>query len=100
MNLQQASQDYKRIAETLAYLRLHYRQQPSLAEVAQRAELSEAHFQRLFSRWAGISPKRFIQYLTLEYAKAAMAGQASLMEVAADAGFAGPGRLHALFVNL
>lgn len=100
MNLQQASLDYQRIAKALAYLRAHYREQPDLAEVAGQFGLSESHFQRLFTRWAGISPKRFIQYLTVEHAKAMMAGQSSLLELSADAGLSGPGRLHDLFVNL
>jgi len=100
MNLQQASLDYQRIARALAYLRAHYREQPDLAEVAGQFGLSESHFQRLFTRWAGISPKRFIQYLTVEHAKAMMAGQSSLLELSADAGLSGPGRLHDLFVNL
>ncbi len=100
MNLQESSQDYQRIAQALAYLRAHYREQPSLREVSERFGLSEAHFQRLFSRWAGISPKRFVQFLTVEFAKANMAGHTPMLDLAAQAGLSGPGRLHDLFVNL
>ena len=59
--------DYQRIEQALGYLTAHFRQQPRLAEVAAQVGLSEHHFQRLFSRWAGVSPKRFLQYLTAEY---------------------------------
>jgi len=100
MNLKQASLDYQRIATSLMFLRAHYRERPSLAEAAAQCGLSESHFQRVFSRWAGISPKRFVQYLTVEYAKQSLAGQGSLLEVSAQAGLSGPGRLHDLFVNL
>ena len=100
MTLQQASEDYQRIAAAIAYLRAHHREQPSLAELAAHSGLSAAHFQRLFSRWAGISPKRFSQYLTVEYAKQAMRQGPDLLRLALDAGLSGPGRLHDLFVSM
>jgi len=100
MKLKQASLDYQRIAQALAYLRVHYRDQPSLADAAAHCGLSESHFQRVFSRWAGISPKRFVQHLTVEHAKQTLAEQTSLLDVAAQTGLSGPGRLHDLFVDL
>ncbi len=63
------SEDYNRIALALAFMRQHHLNQPDLATVAQHLGLSEYHFQRLFTQWAGISPKRFLQYLTIEYAR-------------------------------
>jgi len=100
MSLETQQRDYLRIANAIAYLRRHYRQQPTLAEIAASSDLSEAHFQRLFSRWAGISPKRFVQFLTVEYAKRQMSEQQDLFGLSLDAGLSGPGRLHDLFVNM
>ena len=72
------STDYVRVAEAIAYLRRHKTQQPDLAALAAHLELSEFHVQKLFSRWAGISPKRFLQFLTVEYAKRRMAESGDL----------------------
>ncbi|HSM80645.1 MAG TPA: methylated-DNA--[protein]-cysteine S-methyltransferase [Nodosilinea sp.] len=94
------SDTYSRIAAAIAYLRQHHREQPTLATVASHVHLSEHHFQRLFTQWAGVSPKRFLQNLTADYAKAKIAETHSLMAVAAEAGLSGPGRLHDLFVTL
>ena len=74
--------------------------QPSLSAIAEHVHLSEYHFQRLFTRWAGISPKRFMQFLTLEYAKSQIAQTKNLLDLSLDAGLSSPGRLHDLFVNL
>jgi AraC family transcriptional regulator of adaptative response/methylated-DNA-[protein]-cysteine methyltransferase len=92
--------DYERIAESIHFLEQNYLQHPSLDEIAARLHLSPAHFQRIFRRWAGISPKRFVQYLTLEHAKQQLADSRSVLDTAYDAGLSGPGRLHDLFVNL
>ena len=67
--LSQLSQDYYRIEKAIAYIKKNANQQPALVDVAASVHLSEFHFQRMFSRWAGISPKRFLQYITKEYAK-------------------------------
>lgn len=75
-------------------------EQPSLAVLADEAGLSEFHFQRVFKDWAGISPKKFLQHLTLEAAKARLRDSASVLDAAYDAGLSGPGRLHDLFVTL
>ena len=88
------SRDYQRIATALEWLAENFSRQPRLAEVARQVHLSEFHFQRLFTRWAGISPKRYVQLLTLEDAKAALAASRSTLDAALDAGFSGPSRLH------
>ncbi|MCW5569402.1 MAG: methylated-DNA--[protein]-cysteine S-methyltransferase [Dokdonella sp.] len=92
--------DYERIARAIAYLRRHTARQPALAEVADHVHLSEHHFQRLFTQWAGVSPKRFLQYLTVEDAKARLAASRNVLDLAGDVGLSGPGRLHDLFVTL
>jgi AraC family transcriptional regulator, regulatory protein of adaptative response / methylated-DNA-[protein]-cysteine methyltransferase len=95
-----STDDYDRIAEAIAFLRDRYPEQPDLATIAQHVHLSEYHFQRLFTRWAGISPKRFLQYLTVEYAKSQIRRSQNLMDLSLRAGLSGPGRLHDLFVTL
>ena len=92
--------DYARIAEAIQFIQTHRHEQPDLATIAHHVHLSEHHFQRLFSRWAGVSPKRFWQYLTVEYAKHKLAESRSLLEVSLEAGLSSPSRLHALFVTL
>ena len=100
IDLVQSSQDYRRVERAIAYLAAHYRRQPSLAEVAADVGLSEFHFQRLFGRWVGITPKRFLQFLTKEHAKSLLAaGAGSVLDAAYDSGLSGPGRLHDLFVR-
>lgn len=95
----QASLDYQRIEDAINYLETNYQHQPSLGEIAASLNMSEYHFQRLFSRWVGISPKRFLQYLTKEHAKELLGNSANLLETAYETGLSGPGRLHDLFVN-
>ena len=98
-DIAQNARDYARIEAAILYLEEHFRDQPELGEVAEAAGLGPHHFQRLFRRWAGISPKRFGQYLTLDYAKAQLEGSASILDAAYDAGLSGPSRLHDLFVT-
>jgi len=95
---EQLAQDYERVEQAIRFLEQNVNRQPSLEEVAAAAGLSEFHFQRLFGRWVGITPKRFLQYLTKEHARRLLARSGSLLEVAWDAGLSGPGRLHDLFV--
>ncbi len=97
--LSQAADDYRTVERAIHYINAHFRRQPTLNEVADHIGLSEYHFQRLFSRWVGISPKRFLQYLTKEYAKQALAMSRSLLDASLEAGLSGPGRLHDLFVH-
>lgn len=94
----QLSQDYDRIEQVIRFIDSHHDQQPSLKEMAQVVNLSEYHFQRLFSRWVGISPKRFMQYLTKERAKQLLRDSDDLLSVTHATGLSGPGRLHDLFV--
>ena len=94
------ARDYERVARAIAFLRREGRRQPGLADLAEYLGLSPAHTQRLFSRWAGISPKRFVQCLTVEAIKRRMAGTSDLLGLSLDAGLSGPGRLHELFVTL
>ncbi|HSE06994.1 MAG TPA: methylated-DNA--[protein]-cysteine S-methyltransferase [Methylomirabilota bacterium] len=94
------ARDYERIARAIGYLQRHANEQPGLAAAARHVNLSEHHFQRLFTRWAGVSPKRFLQYLTLEHAKSRLAGERGVLDVAGAVGLSGPGRLHDLFVTL
>jgi len=89
---------YPMVAAAIRYLVEHYAEQPSLEEVAAIAGLHPHHFQRIFKRWAGISPKRFAQYLTVEHAKSLLADDESVLGTALDVGLSGPGRLHDLFV--
>jgi AraC family transcriptional regulator, regulatory protein of adaptative response / methylated-DNA-[protein]-cysteine methyltransferase len=95
-----SSRDYERIGRAIAYLRRHAGDQPDLAAVARHVNLSEHHFQRLFTRWAGVSPKRFVQYLTLEHAKSRLTRSDSVLDLSGSVGLSGPGRLHDLFVTL
>lgn len=95
----QLSEDYQRVEQAILFLEANVGHQPTLKEVADSVHLSEYHFQRLFQRWAGISPKRFLQYLTKESAKDMLERSASLLETAYASGLSGPGRLHDLFVT-
>ena len=98
-DLHQLSEDYARIEQAIRYIETNADRQPDLNELAAQIGLSEYHFQRLFTRWAGISPKRFLQFLTREHAKALLARSGSLLEATYAAGLSGPGRLHDLFVQ-
>ena len=99
MTTKQWSRDYARIEKALAFIEQNIEQRPGLAEAARSAGLSEFHFQRIFSRMVGISPKRYEQYLTKEAAKQLLQRSASLLDASYDAGLSGPGRLHDLFVS-
>ena len=97
--LLQASEDYERIEKSIKFLETNFPSQPGLKEVAAHVGLSEFHFQRLFSRWVGISPKRFLQFLTKEYAKTLLESHSNLLDVTYEAGLTSPSRLHDLFVT-
>lgn len=93
--------DYKRIAQAIEYIKTNFKAQPSLTEIAESVHLSPYHFQRLFTDWAGVSPKKFMQYLSIGYAKQLLQDkQATLFDTALQTGFSGTGRLHDLFVNI
>ena len=103
MNIQmdgkQLSDDYGRIEQAILYLENHYRDQPALDDVAANIGLSEYHFQRLFTRWAGVSPKRFLQFLTKEGAKELLDRSENLLDTTLQVGLSSLGRLHDLFVT-
>ncbi len=92
------ARDYERIERAIHYLRDHYREQPSLGDVADHVGLSEYHFQRLFRRWAGVSPKRFVQHLTAQLAHELLSGSATVLDTSMRAGLSSVGRLHDLTV--
>lgn len=98
-NLQQDPEDYLRIEQAIHYLENHYREQPSLEDLAASAGLSEYHFQRIFTRWAGVSPKRFLQFLTKEGAKDLLDQSENLLNTTLQVGLSSLGRLHDLFVT-
>jgi AraC family transcriptional regulator of adaptative response/methylated-DNA-[protein]-cysteine methyltransferase len=93
------SDDHEKIGKAIAYVIDHAQDQPSLDTMAAVVGLSPHHFQRVFKRWAGISPKKFLQFVTLNAAKRSLAEDASVLDAALDAGLSGPSRLHDLFVN-
>ncbi len=93
-------EDYARVEKAILYLGENFQEQPSLEEIARRVHLSKYHFQRVFTRWAGISPKRFLQFLTLQHAKGLLAASRSVLDTALETGLSGPGRLHDLFVTV
>lgn len=100
MNVQN-EQNFDRIAQAITYLREHFREQPSLDQVAEQVHLSPFHFQRMFTDWAGVSPKKFLQYLSTSYAKQLLKEeQLTLSEATHQTGLSGTSRLHDLFVNI
>ena len=94
------SSDYQRIETAISFIETSAAEQPSLDDIAVEVGLSPFHFQRLFRRWAGISPKRFLQFVTVEHAKGLLRGSNSVMEAAFEVGLSGPARLHDHFVAL
>jgi AraC family transcriptional regulator of adaptative response/methylated-DNA-[protein]-cysteine methyltransferase len=95
----QLSDDYARIEQVIYYLQKNAHRQPSLGEIADSVHLSEYHFQRLFTRWVGISPKRFLQFITKEHAKQLLEQSSSILEATYQVGLSSPGRLHDLFIT-
>ena len=97
----QDSINYYRVAEAIEYIRNNFKRQPDLDEVAKTVNLSPFHFQRLFSEWAGITPKKFLQYTSIQYAKSLLKdSQETLFETAHQTGLSGTSRLHDLFVAI
>ena len=92
--------NYQKIEKAITYISNNFKTQPSLKEIASIVDLSEFHFQRIFTQWAGISPKKFMQFLTIEYAKIMLRESQPLLNVAYDSGFSSTSRLHDLFVTI
>ncbi len=97
----QAATNFERITEAIGYIQTHFKTQPGLGEVAEKIHLSHFHFQKLFTEWAGVSPKKFLQYITVAHAKKMLKEkQATLSDAAFETGLSGTGRLHDLFINI
>lgn len=101
MSNKQDEINFARVADAIEYITRNYREQPSLFDVAKEVDMSAYHFQRLFTEWAGVSPKKFLQYISVNHAKKILKeGQGNLFDVAFDTGLSGTGRLHDLFVRI
>lgn len=93
--------DFNRIASSIAFIKEHFKSQPSLEQIAEHVNLSPFHLQRMFQDWAGVSPKKFVQYLTIQHAKSMLKENCStLFEAAYESGLSGTGRLHDLFITI
>lgn len=98
---EQQNINYSRIAVAIEYIQENFRQQPDLDAVAEKVHLSPYHFQRLFTDWAGVSPKKFLQYISVEHAKSMLLEkQSTLFDAAFETGLSGTGRLHDLFLKI
>lgn len=97
---EQQVENYRRIAKAISYIRANFKSQPSLEQIADEIGLSPFHFQKLFSEWAGTSPKKFLQYTSLQHAKNLLQKGPSLFDTAYETGLSGTGRLHDLFVRI
>ncbi|MCL6266998.1 bifunctional helix-turn-helix domain-containing protein/methylated-DNA--[protein]-cysteine S-methyltransferase [Flagellimonas myxillae] len=98
---EQDNLNYDRIAKAIGHIRNNFREQPSLDEIAEHVHLSPFHFQRLFKEWAGVSPKKFLQYTSVEHAKSMLRGaDATLFDTAMETGLSGTSRLHDLFISI
>jgi AraC family transcriptional regulator of adaptative response/methylated-DNA-[protein]-cysteine methyltransferase len=94
------ARDFQRIEASIRFIEAHYRDEPSLNDIAASADLSPFHFERLFKRWAGTTPKRFVQCLRVEHAKSLLEQSKSLLDVSWDTGLSSPSRLHDLFCSI
>ena len=98
---EQENINYNRIAAAIEYIQTHFKDQPDLDKVAAKVHLSPFHFQLLFTNWAGVSPKKFLQYTSIQYAKNILKDkQATLFDAAFETGLSGTGRLHDLFIKI
>jgi AraC family transcriptional regulator, regulatory protein of adaptative response / methylated-DNA-[protein]-cysteine methyltransferase len=97
--MEKQTNDYELVKHTLAFISENWREQPSLDTLAGQAGLSATHLQRLFTRWAGLSPKAFLQAVTLDHARGLLRDSTSILDASYELGLSGPGRLHDLFVT-
>ncbi len=93
-------ENYTRIAKAIDYLHAHYQEQPSLETVARHVQMSPFHFQRMFTQWAGVSPKKFLQYISVQHAKALLQEQYTIAGVTFETGLSATSRLHDLFIHI
>src|SRR5690606_16267889 len=92
---------YQKVAEAITFIKTHFKQQPNLDEIAKNSAYSPAYLQRIFTEWAGTSPKKFLQYTSVEYAKRLLREeQATLFDATFDTGLSSTSRLHDLFVHI
>ncbi len=91
--------DYPHVKSAIEFISQNWREQPSLDQIAAHVGLSPHHLQRLFTRWAGLSPKAFVQAVTIDHARALLDQSASILDTAHEVGLSGPGRLHDLFID-
>lgn len=97
----QETTNYNRIAEAIGYIHANYREQPSLDAIAEKMAMSPFHFQRMFTEWAGVSPKKFLQYITVSHARQLLREeQLNLFDTAIETGLSGTSRLHDLFISI
>src|SRR6202522_2657363 len=94
-----ALRDYDSVRRTIAFISEHWRAQPTIESMADAASVTPDELHHLFRRWAGLTPKDFMQALTLDHAKGRLRDSASGLDAALDSGLSGPGRLHDLFVT-
>ncbi len=100
MNEQQQT-NFNRIAEAISYIKNNFKEQPRLEAIAEQMHLSPYHFQRMFTEWAGVSPKKFLEFITVEHAKKMLKdNKATVFDTAFETGLSGTGRLHDLFINI
>src|SRR6185312_12791969 len=92
--------NFNRIEEAIAYINANFKSQPSLDEIASKIHLSPYHFQRLFKEWAGVSPKKFLQYISIEHAKNLLKQNVSVADATFETGLSSPGRLHDMFITI
>src|ERR1700754_1509468 len=97
--LDDALRDYETVSRAIAFISQHWREQPSIEEMAEAVSVTPDELHHLFRRWAGLTPKDFMQAVTLDNAKRMLRESASILDAAYDAGLSGPGRLHDLFVT-
>lgn len=93
-------QNYYRIAKAIEFIKDNFRKQPTLEELAEVANLSPYHFQRVFTEWAGTSPKKFLQYVSIQHARKKLAQKETLFDTAYETGLSGTSRLHDMFVKI
>ncbi|MBI1782269.1 MAG: methylated-DNA--[protein]-cysteine S-methyltransferase [Sphingobacteriales bacterium] len=92
--------NYERVAKAIEYINENYTRQPDLDEVAKQVHVSPFHFQRMFKEWAGVTPKKFLQYINVEHAKTLLKQDLSLSDVTFEMGLSGTSRLHDLFISI
>ncbi len=92
--------NYARIAEAISYISDNFRSQPGLYDIAEQVNISPFHFQRLFNKWAGTTPKKFLQYISIAHAKTLLKNNATLLEATYETGLSGSSRLHDLFISI